>query len=518
MKTIGWILVALAFNVAILGGAGASENYDSSDYKWIGDYVVHRDDNNFDSQTPWEEQFVTSSWGDPVCLLSYGIVRRPSISISGDTLFLTNYQDSLGDNIKLVKSLDGGFTWSEVINLPSPNSKIPRVFQRGSEVWIVARNSQRLKWYKSDDLGESWSIIDTLFYHDASQGYCIAGTSEELYLIYYLYNSERQLILTHWIDSTQNWAESTEITRLTFWTPQPIYFIAQDNNLYILCNDEPIRFSEDQFFIKSTDGGLTWSERAYISDIDDYHSQFGAMAIDGQQIFVTWFDYKYGSHGGFNGDILGRLSTDGGETWGGEIRLTYNQKADESSPVVYGNRLNVMWHDLRYRNYPDHLNEISHSFSYDDGSTWSPVEMITPHPGPAYYPTPGVDWESGGIHFFYKEFIDGADHMFYMYGSNFTGIEDEKTPNLPESPAILTNYPNPFNESTTIKYQLSNNSDVRLSIYNLLGEKITDLVDERQPAGEHEIAWDASEYSSGIYLYKLTAGDKVFTKRMTLLK
>lgn len=100
--------------------------------------------------------------------------------------------------------------------------------------------------------------------------------------------------------------------------------------------------------------------------------------------------------------------------------------------------------------------------------------------------------------------------------------------NIPSEPALLTAYPNPFNASTTIRYRLAADTDVLLSIYNLLGEKVSELVDEKQKAGEYEITWDASlaayarsgqaTLASGIYFARLTMGSETFTEKMVLLK
>jgi len=106
-----------------------------------------------------------------------------------------------------------------------------------------------------------------------------------------------------------------------------------------------------------------------------------------------------------------------------------------------------------------------------------------------------------------------ADCPFYL------PVEEELDhTEIPENYVLLPNYPNPFNAVTEIIYALPENSTVNLSIYNLAGEKITTLVDEKQTAGYNFVAWDASDYSSGIYFYRLTAGDFTETKRMTLLK
>lgn len=89
---------------------------------------------------------------------------------------------------------------------------------------------------------------------------------------------------------------------------------------------------------------------------------------------------------------------------------------------------------------------------------------------------------------------------------------------LPSSIRLEQNYPNPFNPSTSISYALSEPSDVTVTIYNMLGVKITTLENGFRSAGEHTVAFDASSLSSGIYIYRLVAGTTTLTKRMTLLK
>ncbi|MBD3234360.1 MAG: T9SS type A sorting domain-containing protein [candidate division Zixibacteria bacterium] len=89
--------------------------------------------------------------------------------------------------------------------------------------------------------------------------------------------------------------------------------------------------------------------------------------------------------------------------------------------------------------------------------------------------------------------------------------------NLPGTVSIL-NHPNPFNAKTTITYDLPQASDVNLSVYNILGQRVETLIDGYRQSGLNSITWDASEYSSGIYFYKLDTGDIVFTNRMVLLK
>jgi photosystem II stability/assembly factor-like uncharacterized protein len=80
------------------------------------------------------------------------------------------------------------------------------------------------------------------------------------------------------------------------------------------------------------------------------------------------------------------------------------------------------------------------------------------------------------------------------------------------------NYPNPFNPSTTIKYELPKSSEVRLSVYDLLGREVSVLVNEKREAGVHEVKCDGANLASGVYFYRLQAGDFVQSKKLIIVK
>ena len=95
---------------------------------------------------------------------------------------------------------------------------------------------------------------------------------------------------------------------------------------------------------------------------------------------------------------------------------------------------------------------------------------------------------------------------------------DELADPLPVLYLLEQNYPNPFNPSTQIRYSLPTPSKVRLTVHDLLGREVAVLVDEVQPAGYREAVWDASRFASGVYLYRLTAGTFVQSRRMLVVK
>lgn len=88
----------------------------------------------------------------------------------------------------------------------------------------------------------------------------------------------------------------------------------------------------------------------------------------------------------------------------------------------------------------------------------------------------------------------------------------------PKEFKLEQNFPNPFNPSTKIQYQLPEKNKVSLVIYDILGNKVTTLIDELQEAGYKEVLFNASSLASGIYIYRLISGKHIFTKKMILMK
>ena len=96
--------------------------------------------------------------------------------------------------------------------------------------------------------------------------------------------------------------------------------------------------------------------------------------------------------------------------------------------------------------------------------------------------------------------------------------ETVESADLPESVKLNPNYPNPFNPATTIPYELTEDAEVKLTVWNMIGQKVATLVDGLVEAGSHEETWNASNMPSGIYIARFEVGSKVFTRKMTLIK
>ena len=181
------------------------------------------------------------------------------------------------------------------------------------------------------------------------------------------------------------------------------------------------------------------------------------------------------------------------------------------------------------------FNDIYVTYSYNGGANWTTPENLTNtadwdelypsvsevgnlHSGNTY------DWN---VHYQAtmgpgcQSFTDNAPvyRVFEIYQKiTVTGIK-EITGNIPDAFSLYQNYPNPFNPSTSIKFDVLNNSNITLKVYDVMGREIATLIDnEAVSPGTKEIDFDASDLSSGIYFYTLTAGDFKATKKMMLLK
>ncbi|HEY6906778.1 MAG TPA: T9SS type A sorting domain-containing protein, partial [Ignavibacteriaceae bacterium] len=103
-------------------------------------------------------------------------------------------------------------------------------------------------------------------------------------------------------------------------------------------------------------------------------------------------------------------------------------------------------------------------------------------------------------------------------GTSKYSNEVEVQVSVPAEFALEQNYPNPFNPSTVIKYSIPADQQVKLNVYNLLGENVMTLVNRVEKAGQHEVNFNASNLASGVYFYKLEAGTNTSIKKMILMK
>ena len=231
--------------------------------------------------------------------------------------------------------------------------------------------------------------------------------------------------------------------------------------------------------------------------------------------------------------IDGQVLTIDGTPWGGGINELYSWNHQPQASQLQGPSQGFTSDTLFFSlSVSDTDNDsVSVRFSWGDGDTtnWSAYQpsgaefvfsYVFSDSGEYLIQAQARDiWQPQGIH---NSLGEWSEPLVVSISDTTVGIDPESLP-VPLTLALSQNYPNPFNQSTVISYQLPMNGSVELIIYNLMGQKVKTLTTGFQRAGYYSLIWDSrNEYSqeipSGIYVYCLTAPDRVISRKMILVK
>lgn len=363
--------------------------------------------------------------------------------------------------------------------------------------------------------GQSWItqhsgidyFITYIFFLNSRLGWAIANN--------YL-NQGTTILKT--ADGGNNWSYSLFPDTVTLF--QAIYFV-----------DSLIGYLGGQYgtVLKTSNAGQSWSRcildsgtysQRMIYRFSFYNSQFG-FAVGGTYDAggVVWRSTDFGSHWQSQYvcpeplfdialvDSLEAIGCGGDYEVGAEVVKTIDEG------TTWNFKLLQMW-GTGYSISKRTRNEYWAALGYG-----AYLELST-DTGNSFYPIPIPD--TAGIYDI--RFIDpehgwavGVYGSIYKYNKDIIGINNNKG-NIPKEFQLYQNYPNPFNTNTKIRYSLAQKSKVRLSIYDILGNEVTVLVNTNQNPGIYEVNFDGSNFASGIYFYKIQADEYVKTNKMVLLK
>lgn len=247
------------------------------------------------------------------------------------------------------------------------------------------------------------------------------------------------------------------------------------DNVYLLCSVEPYSNSDplDVMFSRSIDGGETWSDPVRVNDDISFsnYQWFGTMSVapDGR-IDVIWLDTR-DDPGGVNSSLYYSYSIDAGETWSQNTRLS-----DSFDP-------HVGWPQQ------DKMGDYFDMFS-----------------------------DESGAHLAWANTLNGEQDVYYGHISlQPIGIGNFQDGSI-KVDLHSKSFPNPFKGNTTISYRLPDQQFVSLKIFNMTGKEITTLVSEEQSSGLQQVKFDASGLGSGVYYFRLQAGEQVEIKKLILAK
>ncbi len=457
---------------------------------------------------------------------------------------------ALGTNTNMIlRTSNGGDDWfmpNGVLQSLSWVLKIPLQFytSSGNDFYQSTWNKKEIFVTKSNilyrtlDIGESWSIIgQPLPYGSVSNSFLISTRDTNIFLV--AIDSEDQFHgkVLRSTDYGQTWNETFKGNRSSDGIPMArdpnhpdtVYYCPTDSNL-----------------LRSVNFGLTWQPVGSWR----FDEECVVKVLEGNSNVIMVGSAATIEPGGYS--HLTR-STDYGVTWTVIDSASGNEEYFPELPIIVGSPLGSYLYAAFFSGIDGGIKRSSDQglhwsnvnidntvwgmdISKDDPnmllySVWDDVVGIT-----AYY---SLD---GGIHFTNLPEIP-AIGSFGIYGYNRNtvflqqpqgyyklkvtvsspiGIQPIST-EIPKQFSLSQNYPNPFNPSTKIKFDIPANvkretSNVRLVIFDILGREVAKLVDQQMQPGSYSVDWDASNFPSGVYFYRIQTDNFTETKKMILMK
>ncbi len=414
---------------------------------------------------------------------------------------------TVGEDHRVMKTTDGGATWFRVTDPATSTSDLETCYFTDANTGYVFGASGL--GYKTTDGGTTWSPLTTgmgtstiygSHFLDAMTGY-ICGASGKIF-----YTTDGGATFT---------AQTSNNT-------STIYSITFVNNNVGYCSGSSGRVR------KTTDGGVTWD----------------TVDVGNTSPTLYNIDFKFEDNGMTVGST-GRTyyTTDGGTTWNFEntsMSTVYGlfierTSPDTSSAYVCGSNAYVMKNKVVI--VPVELASFTASVNGSDvvinwvtatelnnlgfsierrlaAQQWSEVGFVNGHgttSEPQSYSFTDKGLPSGVYNYRIKQVDFDGSYRYYT-------LDDAVEIGAPVSYDLSQNYPNPFNPTTKIKYSVPADGLVNISVFNVLGEKVTDIVNSVHKAGSYEVTFDATNIATGMYIYRMESGNFVSVKKMMILK
>jgi photosystem II stability/assembly factor-like uncharacterized protein len=246
----------------------------------------------------------------------------------------------------------------------------------------------------------------------------------------------------------------------------------------------------DGYVYHTTKGGMNWAIQDSIRP--------GSFWYPIRDIFFATPDSGW-AVGGIGGSRLAARTTDGGDNWIADL-----QPGNSLREVVFVDSKKG-W----FAGYGNPGFDVARTTN--GGINWQYQSVIPPSAGNGFESitmiNEDIGWMVGDFGVVYKTINGGV-----------VAINEDSDKPIPDRFTLEQNYPNPFNPATRIHYSLPTSNQVTLRVYNIAGQVVATLVNERQVAGAHEVTYEAHELPAGLYFYRLSSGSLGQTRKMLLIK
>jgi len=445
-------------------------------------------------------------------LLAYNNAK--SISSDGNTLH-TVWTDGRDGNLEIYykRSANAGVNWNADVRLTNNtgSSYYPAIHVGGNTIMVTWTDNRdgnyEIYFKKSEDGGSTWSTDTRLTNNASLSDYPSIDASGSTVVISWQDNRDGnyEVYSKRSGDGGNNWEADQRLSSNSAFSEYPTVTIS---GLKVNIAWEDNRDGNREIYNKySTDGGVTWSGENRLTN-NSSQSTSVSITSEGDFVDMTWSDQRDG-----NWEIYYKYSFDGGINFGPDQRLT-NASGNSWYPSIATDDafIHICWQEAR-----DGNNEVYYKISTDGGASWSGDLRLTNDAGASS--TPSINISGSALHIVWSDNRDGNTEIYYKRNpsGNPIGIVPIST-TIPDGYKLSQNYPNPFNPVTNIEFALPNAGYVKLAVYDMNGKEVAVLVNGQLAAGTYKADYIASSLSSGVYFYKLTAKDFTATKKMILIK
>lgn len=475
--------------------------------------------------------FLFGQWGSDVRLTVDTFESYTSnnnawcIAASGDTVHVVWYDGRDGNyEIYYKRSDDGGLIWGADARLTSDanSSYTPAVAVCGAEVHVVwedDRDQETKVYYKhSSDNGTIWGPDVRITDNAGAQGIpSVAVAAGVVYVAWVDFGmmGNSEIWCGRSTDAGTTWEDACQLSYASGYSVHPSIAVS-GSNVHVAWHDSRYGWWNNEiYYNRSTDGGVTWGVETQLTQ-DTTFSNLPSIAVSGSDVYITWEEMRDG-----NFEMYYKRSTNNGETWGTDTRLT-SDPGDSHGPSLAASdgNLHLVWQENR-----DGNDEVYYKRSTDHGTSWDADVRLTDDMSISGFPSIAV---SGPVlHVIWYDERDGNSEVYYKRNPAGNPGIHEYTDGVAQVLSLAA-APNPFAKLTKIRCMIQDAGYTMqnpvLSVYDAAGREVKSFDHESWIVDRESVfSWDGCDdegrqLGAGVYFVRLSTGVGSATEKLLLVR